>query len=249
MKTYMIAVLVGALAGVMPFANAANFDGQLLGSGWELGKDFGEINSDAGFPDRSLHEQSPSVSGNKNFSALVQENIFVWGDHSIGRFGYDDEFDRFDVNNTGLGLGLRAPVFPTNPLLGHSESQASPLDLFGGLSVEQMSLGINDEKNDGLGYGLTAGVKAALTPSFQFNSGVKYSEFGDEINSVRYSMGASYAFTPGLSFNVDYARSALNYQQDLKPLDDDVFTVGFRYLFGGDSSGKSNLNLGPIDSE
>ena len=60
---------------------------------------------------------------------------------------------------------------------------------------------------------------------------------GSIANSVKYSVGTSLNLTPEFSMNLDYARNLVDLKHELnedltQELDDDVFTIGFRYLFG-----------------
>jgi opacity protein-like surface antigen len=203
----------------------------LLNSGWQPSSTPLEEGVD---PAEGLSTGLGLNHGSLNFGALVRENIFVWGDYTLGQFRFEDEDQQeFDLDTRGLGLGLKAPLLPKDMLFGVG---GSGIDLLGGLSVEQLRLDLNDVRSQDLGYGLSAGLRAALTPRFEFNTGVKYADFGRSTNSFKYTVGTSYSLTPEFSVNLDYARNIVDLnrqlEEDLIEVDDDVFTIGFRYLFG-----------------
>ena len=204
----------------------------LLGTGWQPSV---KPLDDTSLTTSSLREEPLLRIEPLNFGALVSENIFVWGDRSFGQVREEgNPHDKFSADIQGLGLGLRAPLLPAQTRNG---AGGAGIDFVGCLSVERLELGFNDARaQQDLGYGVAGGLRAALTPQLELNTGVKYSEFGSVANSFKYTVGSSFNFTPELSVNLDYARNIVDLNQrlsdDLTQLDDDVFTIGFRYLFG-----------------
>src|SRR5687768_14467971 len=101
--------VAGAILAFVAVATELSYEPELLlGSGWQPSstplEDTDPESLNTGL---SLHH------GALNFGALVRDNIFVWGDYSLGQFRFEDENQQeFDLDTQGLGLGLKAPLLP-----------------------------------------------------------------------------------------------------------------------------------------
>jgi len=177
----------------------------------------------------------PDVSSNNpatgvNFSALVRDNVYAWGGYRLESLSPDDLPAYGGIGTQTLGLGmhmpwnLRADGAGTKPLL----------DWYGGVSVERMTL-FDSSAND-YGYGLEAGVAAPLTDRWSLSTGIHYADFGSSATRMRYGVGTHYALSSQLSVDLDYTHSVVGLGRALTdgfaPVDDDAFTLGFRYRFG-----------------
>lgn len=165
-----------------------------------------------------------------NFSALVRDNVYAWGDYRLESLTPGDVAGEGKVGTQTLGLGMHMPWnLPT------AGTGAKPLlDWYGGVSVERMTL-LDHRVND-YGYGLEAGVAAPLTDRWSLSTGIHYADFGTSSTRMRYGIGTHYALSSQVTVDLDYIHSVVGLGQALTegfaPVDDDAFTLGFRYRFG-----------------
>ena len=136
------------------------------------------------------------ISGSK----LITNRVFVIGSYdsvgtSVEAFSGNTIVSAdVDLNTLSAGVGYRHPVAPTT-------------DLFGVLSYENIeaeaSLGSLSDSDDNNGYGVTIGVKAAVTSAIELTASVGMVEIEDESEN-RTKVSGKYQFNNKFSVGAGY---------------------------------------------
>ena len=126
-------------------------------------------------------------------SFALTDMFFATAGYADGDLDVDSGGDS-DYTNFDLGAGINYPLSGT-------------MDLVGKLSYISVDTDAGDED----GYGIYAGVRAMLTPQFELNGGLDYTDLGDPYDSntavdvgVVYNFTDMFAVTGDFSFSDDY---------------------------------------------
>lgn len=149
---------------------------------------------------------------NFNASFAVNETLFVNGGYS------DSSLDDtgIDLSTLSLGAGARTSLSDT-------------LDAFGVFSYEKFEVEVTGASEDEDGYGLAGGLRGLLSPEFELNGQVKYTDL-DESDGVGVKVGALYSFMPNWAVNADYGSGELEDDAG-DDLDLQELRFGLRYIF------------------
>ncbi|MEO6079509.1 MAG: hypothetical protein ABIQ86_07010 [Steroidobacteraceae bacterium] len=120
----------------------------------------------------------------------VAFNDHVFGFSSINDIDYDSG-SGISISVISLGVGFNWAV-------------AQNLDLVSGLSYEHLKLkisGVGSASDDGVG--VNVGLRGRLGDRVELTSGVKYSDFGHDVNDFTWSIGGRYYFTRNFAAGID----------------------------------------------
>lgn len=104
------------------------------------------------------------------------------------------EYADIDLDLDNSSIGADYSVFAIGGGINYAMSDT--VDLVGRLSyldaeVEVDTFGSADES----GYGIFAGARAMMSPAWEVNGGLEYSDLGDGIDGTTFSLGTLYSFT------------------------------------------------------
>ena len=138
-------------------------------------------------------------------SFALTDMFFATAGYADGDLDVDSGGDS-DYTNFDLGAGINYPLNDT-------------LDLVGRLSYISVDTDAGDED----GYGLYAGVRAMLTPQFELNGGLDYTDLGDPYDSnTAVEVGGVYSFTDMFA-----ATGGISFSDDVTE-----YSIGLRLYFG-----------------
>lgn len=174
LKTSVWARVAGFAAATLLTAPVLADDGPRYTYG-EIGYsrvDFDDLNEDGDFFDADL-------------SLAVHDMIHLFAGYSTGSVDVAN-FD-VDVTNVAAGVGLNVPLSNTIDFVFDVAYLWIEFDAGNG--------GNNSIDEDG--YGLSAGVRAMLTPRFEMNGGVSYASYSDSDSDddTALNVGMVYNFT------------------------------------------------------
>lgn len=132
------------------------------------------------------------------------------GIHGFGKVTGLEFEDILDVGMLSLGLGF-------------NHSLAPQLDLFSGISYERLKFeydGFDDIVEEG--YGLTAGLRGRIGERIELSAGLKYADYGDDLDDTTVMLGGRYYFTRNFAAGLDYNEND----------DGDTWILSLRYDFG-----------------
>jgi opacity protein-like surface antigen len=118
------------------------------------------------------------------------------------------DYTDIDLDADNIGVGADYSEFAIGGGINYAMSDT--VDLVGRLAyldaeVEVDTFGSADES----GYGLYAGARAMVSPAWEVNGGIGYSDLGDGIDGTTFSLGTLYSLTDifavgaGVSFGDD----------------------------------------------
>jgi outer membrane receptor protein involved in Fe transport len=163
--------------------------------------EIGYVQADIGLPGSGkLDGNGFTLGGSVEFGA----NLFGFANFTDTDYDFD-----LDASSLSAGLGFHWPLSPA-------------LDLITGASLETIKIklpGVSDSEN---GYGLNAGLRGRVGDRLELTAGVKYADYGQNIDGFVVSGGARYYFTEAFAAGLDI-------------IDDDgdtTFGIVLRYDFG-----------------
>lgn len=133
----------------------------------------------------------------------------VFGFASINDLDYD----------SGSGLSSSAITLGA----GFNWGLGSNLDLVSSLAYEHLKVklsGVGSTKESGVSLGV--GLRGRLGESFEFTPGVKYTDFGHDVNDFTWTLDGRYYFTPNFAAGIDLSDND----------DGTTWAIAVRYDFG-----------------
>jgi hypothetical protein len=116
-------------------------------------------------------------------SLAVTDMFHLFTDYSDVDLDADNFAVGADYSQFAIGGGINYAMSDTVDLVG----RLAYLDV----EVEVDSFGSADET----GYGLYAGARAMVSPAWEVNGGIGYSDLGDDIDGTSFSLGTLYSLT------------------------------------------------------
>jgi hypothetical protein len=179
-------------------------------AGPALAEGFSYNNLELGFIGTEIEDIEPGVDlegDGLGISGSVEFGPSIHGFASIRGVEYEEELD---VGSFSVGLGF-------------NHSLAPALDLFSGISYERIKLEL-DGASDIIeeGYGLTAGLRGRVGERLELTAGVKYTDYGDDLDDTTLMAGGRYYFTRNFAAGLDYSEND----------DGDTWIIALRYDFG-----------------
>jgi hypothetical protein len=107
--------------------------------------------------------------------------------------------------------------------LGFNHSLAPALDLVTGVSYERLKVEVDDfggQPEEGIG--LSAGLRGRVGDRVELTAGVKYVNFGDDLDDTSIMAGGRYWFSRKFAAGLDYSEND----------DGDTWILSLRYDFG-----------------
>ncbi len=135
----------------------------------------------------------------------LSEHVFGFG--SINDIDYD-----FGISTSAVSLGL-----------GFNWALAPNVDLVSGVSYERVKVKVSGAGSESeSGIGLNVGLRGRVGESLELSGGLKYADFGDDVNDFTFGAGGRYYFTPAFAAGIDFSNND----------DGNTWTVALRYDFG-----------------
>jgi opacity protein-like surface antigen len=134
-------------------------------------------------------------------------SIFVLG--GLQNLDIEGTSTSYDTLNLGVGMNW---------------ALSDNADLFGAATFERVKIGSSES-----GFGVQAGVRGRVAERLELSAALKYSDIGDIGDAFTYTAGGRWYFTPNFALGLDYNKLDLGDAN----LDGDLFSVAFRYDFGG----------------
>ncbi len=97
----------------------------------------------------------------------------------------------FSAGRLGLGIGWHFPL-------------GSKIDLVSGVSLQRLRL--EDEFDNAIneqGYGVNVGLRGMAGQRVQWNVGMNYVDYGDDVDDTSWTAGFRYYFTRGFAMGLD----------------------------------------------
>lgn len=136
-------------------------------------------------------------------------NQRVFGFASIVDADYD-QGSQISTTAVAVGVGFAWPLSSTLNL----ESSVS----YENLDFKRVGFGSGSEE----GIGLSVGLASAVGESLELSAGLKYTDFGHDLNDFTFSAGARYYFTPTFAAGIDVSDND----------DGTAWSILLRYDFG-----------------
>jgi hypothetical protein len=192
MRKYMAAGTLMALGAAAPVV-AEDFSYSFLDAGY-VSNEIDSFGLDgSGFALGGSYEFNPQVFG---FVGIV-----------------DVEYDQdsgVSTTATTVGMGFALP-------LGMS------VDLVSGFAYERLKLHVDGEGSaTESGFSLNTGLRGRVGESLELTGGVKYTDFGNDIDDFTLGVGGRYYFTPAFAAGIDVSDND----------DGTAWIVSLRYDFG-----------------
>jgi hypothetical protein len=173
-----------------------------------MAEDFSYNYLEAGYVSSEIEDFGLDGSGFA-LGGAFEFNQNVFGFASINDVEYDQDSGA-STNATTVGLGFAWP-------LGMS------VDLVSGFAYERLKLHVDGEGNaTETGFSLNTGLRGRVGPSLELTGGVKYTDYGDDINDFTLGVGGRYYFTPAFAAGIDVSDND----------DGTAWIVSLRYDFG-----------------
>jgi hypothetical protein len=151
-------------------------------------------------PGVDLEGDGFAISGNVEFGSTI---------HGFGSIGGTEYEDTIDVGALTAGLGF-------------NHSLAPALDLVSGVSYERLKVEVDGGRSIEEGFGLNAGLRGRVGDKVELTAGLKYVDFGDDLDDTTIMAGGRYYFSRNFALGLDYSEND----------DGDTWALAFRYDFG-----------------
>ncbi len=181
-----------------------------------------------------LDLQGAELSGG-GYGTLSGAGYAVHGSAELGPWVYIFG----DYGNTRYkGNGLKARFLPGTAGLGGHVSLSSTIDLYGGASVEWLTIRtgvvgfpVEGTSDSFKGWGVGLGARGWLGESFQWTFDVKHRDLRDLQNINSISLGGRYYFRRAWAVGMDYTYQ--KYNNYIVFGRDSLGSLNVRYTFGG----------------
>jgi opacity protein-like surface antigen len=173
-----------------------------------LAEDFSYSFIEAGYVSSEIDDFGLDGSGFAlNGSFEFNQNVF--GFAGITDVDYD-QGSGVSTTATTVGVGFAWPL-------------GMAVDLVSGLAYERLKLHVDGEGNaTETGFSLNTGLRASISDSLEVTAGVKYTDFGNDIDDFTLGVGGRYYFTPALAGGIDVTDND----------DGTAWIISLRYDFG-----------------
>lgn len=173
MRKYIAASTLMALGAATP-ALAEDFSYSFIEAGYVSGE----------IDDFGLDGSGFALNGSFEFN----QNVF--GFAGITDVEYD-QGSGVSTTSTTVGVGFAWPL-------------GTSVDLVSGFAYERLRLHVDGGGSaTESGFSLNTGLRASISDSLEVTAGVKYTDFGNDIDDFTLGVGGRYYFTPAFAAGID----------------------------------------------